>query len=130
MANAFKLLKRAFRKTKKIFEYIPVLWEEDDYDIDDLIKLIEFKADRMERNIRATDRYEGIEGNCDTIREFVNELYAYRNPSTFDNISAQDIHTMDINKLRDLNIKEDEEMTEHWNKAWDIIKSNGTRWAD
>lgn len=45
-------VKRFFKKIQKIFEYLPVLWKDEDWDFDYLLTLIEFKAKRIAKCIR------------------------------------------------------------------------------
>lgn len=124
--------KRIIRKIKKIFAYIPFLWKEDDFGYEDLLKLIQFKVTRMEEHIRlegACDEEE-TEEVCKSMRKFLKSLNLAINPTTFDDVSFEAMRKMSATDLRALNIKEDDEITENWNKACDIFRAEARTWAD
>ena len=44
-------IKRLFNKIIRLFQYIPIIWENEDWDYYHLISLIEFKLKRMRNNL-------------------------------------------------------------------------------
>lgn len=44
-----------FKKIKKIIEYIPILWEDEDWDISYLLTLISYKVNRMAKCVRGNN---------------------------------------------------------------------------
>lgn len=45
-----------FRQLKRIYEYLPILWQDEDWDFHYLITLMHFKLDRMQKEIEGQNR--------------------------------------------------------------------------
>ena len=43
---------KIFRKIKRIIDYIPVLWDNEDWDVSNLLNLIDYKVSRMAKYVR------------------------------------------------------------------------------
>lgn len=80
-------VKRFIGKIAKICAYIPVLWNDEDWDYSYLLDLIKFKLNRMKNTIYKDNfiaRYEirdiciGINQTIDHINNYQNESVAYK----------------------------------------------------
>jgi len=76
-------IKRFLGKIIKIFQYMPLLWNDEDWDFQYLLDLIEFKLKRIKKCIRQNDIIveheineieQGISKTLDAINKYNNEL--------------------------------------------------------
>lgn len=76
---------RIFKKIKRIIDYIPILWNNEDWDYEHLLELIEFKLRRMKKcirqnNIIVENEIQEIEDGIDrTLKAIDNYLYYIEN---------------------------------------------------
>lgn|SRR5574344_2581398 len=90
-------IKRLFNKIIKIFQYIPLLWEDEDWDYSYLLELIKFKLKRMRNNLE--EYYIGgngerievrkqIDKTLDAINKYYNsyELFPMADPEELYNV--------------------------------------------
>lgn len=81
---------RIFRKIKRIIDYIPILWNNEDWDYEHLLELIEFKLKRIKKCIRQNDiivehEIQEIENSIDkTLKAIDNYLYHIENFTMLD----------------------------------------------
>ena len=75
-------IKRFFRKIKRVLEFLPLAWHDEDWDYDFLIELIKFKCEKMRTYFRGTSILS--EANAKEIIIGLNRtlwhIDCYRNP--------------------------------------------------
>ena len=74
-------MKKIVLKIKKIIEYIPVLWKDEDWDYAYLLELIKYKASMMKKAIIANDYVvkESIDEICNSIDITIKSIDDYFN---------------------------------------------------
>ena len=45
-------MKKIFRKIKRIIDYVPILWNNEEWDVSSLLNLIDYKVSRMAKYVR------------------------------------------------------------------------------
>lgn len=80
-------IKRFFNKIIKIFAYLPILWEDEDWDFEYLLILIKYKLSRMRDTIHKNNfiaKYEqrdifiGINQVINHIDNYINDTESYK----------------------------------------------------
>ena len=74
-------IKRFILKIIKIFQYLPILWQDEDYDFEYLLLLIKFKIQRIKKeiirnNIIVKEEQDGI---CKSINNTIFHIDNYLN---------------------------------------------------
>lgn len=67
-----RIIRRTLRTIKKVFAYLPLLWNDSDYDYSSIYGLLHLKFSRMEKVWADYDQdfsYEGQEDDHETIKE-------------------------------------------------------------
>lgn len=151
-------IKRFILKIIKIFQYLPILWQDEDYDFEYLLLLIKFKIQRIKKeiiknNIIVKDEQDSISKSInETIFHIDNYLNSYE---VFDKhyrdkyLDFEIAHKCDDNRIVTYNKNTGRELTEEeenkyfiylqamysyetqeWNAIWDSIKAEGSSWWD
>lgn len=145
-------------KIKKIIDYIPILWKDEDWDYYHLLELIKYKISRMKKCIKNNDLIvdEAIDNISNSIDNTIKCINEYNNSDELFYKEYGDIYEIlnlehrcigeefatvykdteiKISKRHKAKIKNNilkhlEYERELWNKIWDSIKDNGRSWWD
>ena len=151
-------IKRFILKIIKIFQYLPILWQDEDYDFEYLLLLIKFKIQRIKKeiirnNIIVKEEQDGI---CKSINNTIFHIDNYLNYAEvfekhykdkyldFDftyNVEDNKIVTINKNTNKELTKEEEDKYTtyiksmyayenQEWDAIWDSIKAEGGSWWD
>jgi hypothetical protein len=133
---------RSFRKLKRIIEWLPILWRDEDWDYQFLVKIIQFKLRRMADCI---DRNEIISDHkkARQMRIVAGHLDRFQAHSYWDSNPYQGWHigyTKEGKFKRKFNpdyifpYAQDRQIHDleewHWNEAWRKIAKYGMGWWD
>lgn len=123
------MIKKFLGKVKKVLDYVPILWNEEDDGCDDFIKLMLFKAKRMEKCITNSPNASfDRDLIISSLNNFIQAFEDYLKPSTFHKMPETIVNKLSANDLRELNRQEEEEMDDKWYKAVSILLIDGQSW--
>jgi len=133
-------MRTLYYRMKRIIAWLPVLWKDQDWDYDFLIRIIKFKLNRMADCIEKNNLIASCEDVAKEMREVVEHLDKSRDAGEYypppKNLPEWEFLGEDdkINPLPPkwieyydmLQSKEDE----HWDAAWQLISKKGRGWWD
>lgn len=108
------------RKIKNIITWLPVLWEDENFDYAFLLRVIEFKCDKIADHIQKHHLITDADKVAEELRQVRQLIFAYEH--VFDN----DKPTKRKDWAR-LALKAEQAA---WNAIWDHIKTHGRGWWD
>ena len=136
-----------FRKIKRIIEWLPILWKDEDWAFDPfIITFLKEKLKRLEKTLREANRHLNVEKDCRRIREVLHHFERYQNwqryyPSDFPTMkpigkSSKGFTRVDYES--DADRKKARRMmdfitqmeTWHWDEAWRKIAHYSRGWWD
>lgn len=153
-------LHKFYEKIKKIIAYLPLLWQDEDWDYDFLIKLIQFKLLRMKNkfvanNIVSNECLQEICNGIDKTLQYIDNYYdddifekthgslpfQYEFKSILNDNGAYNQVTYNSNTGNPLTKREEEIyqkfivdkyefQSQQWNAIFDTIRNEGRKWWD
>ena len=153
-------IKRFFKKLIKLVKAIPLIWNDEDWDYDYLLLLMQWKLSNMENFLRSSLCVsEGSTDRADEIKDTLKLLQEYWEPeeTCLKELNITPIETsyvfvpaegcgsrlVEINKATNEPLTEEEEaefgkihvnlykvQEDKWKKFWDSIKENAQGWWD
>ena len=146
----FRRLRHFFFQVVRVFQYIPVIWKDEDWDYEYLLELMDYKLGRMEKRVGKFGTPEEVEQIRET-RKFINNYINYEEgyardvePEPFEldfDISTNGM--VAINKATNKPLTEEEDkihteyiknqykyQEEQWGKIWDNLKKYLQGWWD
>lgn len=127
----FYLIKRFFGKIFRIIDYIPVLWNDEDWDFEYILPILKKKIDRLGKCIRKNNiilRSEDVyQETRDAMQAIDNFTYGYE---MFRDIYGEPNSKIIFDNEDEYYIASYYFEQDCWNEIWDIIKNNARRWWD
>ena len=120
---------KTIKKIKKIISYIPLLWNDEDWDFYFLFKLMQFKIDRMEKTIRTNNLFVGVEDVCQEMKDCSEHIDKFLNYDDEDT-TIEMIANMSDEERRLQYQKEEDEKQAHFVAFLDILKEKSQGWWD
>lgn len=124
-------IKRFFEKVLRIIDYLPILWNDEDWDYEYILPILRKKIDRIGKCIKnnkiITEHEEVYQETRDTIQaidNFDNHL------DLFIEIYGEDPETSILDNAEEYYINLYNFENDRWNEIWDTIKKNGRKWWD
>jgi len=128
-------INKFFKKIKKLFDYIPIIWNDEDWDYFYFLNLMEFKMNRMEDYFRnhgmSTDNIE-VADQIKLSKDIINKI---KDDKYFDEVFSDYYNKWDyprIEKVDDVTVMKEmpPEMREEFNKrsdAYNTITENNLK---
>ena len=155
----YRALVKIFQKVKKIIEYIPLLWKDEDWDFAYLLDLIEYKSKRMADCIYSNDYIYSTRDIKIQINELLYHIENYRDSEALtdllygklpfvpkqkriqNNEKERVLITVREDNKQPLNEEEEELYTQRfyreyettqseWHKIWETLDKNCQGWWD
>ena len=145
----FRGIRQFFRRIAKIFIYLPIIWKDEDWDYEYVLDLIDFKIARMGKRLAKlgyVEEAKQIEETREYIKDYIDtdDRYLKVEPEPFPIDFDVRNNTFVTLRAETREVLTDEEEEEHrqyitrmyawqqqqWDKIWDSLKANLSRWWD
>lgn len=123
-------IKRFFEKIFRIIDYLPILWNDEDYDFEYILPILRKKVDRIGKKIYKNKIIAPYENVYQETRDFIRAIDNYQNHfELYEEIFglAED-YKSENEKEYYINLYKFE--VQRWNEIWNIIKKRGRGWWD
>lgn len=129
-----------FDKIRKVLRWLPVLWNDKDWDYSYLLTMVQKKSQELAECIKTDEYHESSEEICEEIYRFLSHIDKFSDPIKYLPCppDAQSWFE-DIPNSRNKSWKCNEKMTqwakevgefeeEQWNLAWDLFREKARGW--
>ncbi len=149
--SIWRKITRPFRRIKKIIDYIPLLWKDEDYDDFFILKMLQYKIKRTREHLIEHNIVEGVEKMAELMKEaediitrFTEEDYFTKEwlehiekyPTKWKDAGngLSELYYDDVENsrkgTRELSEKTRKAKEEDWNRLFDILKNHLLEWWD
>lgn len=122
--------------------WLPLLWHSVDWDMDDAVKLIMYKLERMDREIRRQNHHLNCDKVARDIRITIEHFKRYRDPDKYSppwpgpeirwiREEGKPTRLARMTAAQAMRMRRMEWATNaNWHAAWEMIRKRGRTWWD
>lgn len=143
-------VKRFFSRIQRFFDYVPLIWKDEDWDSAYIYILMKYKIGRIRKTIHENDNHEGCEKDVANMKEVEECIQRVLDESHMDKEYEEfhDKYPMKFEDMKDgtsrlvdqgepcnterknLVAKSNEMWLKDWNRIWEIMKDESRKWWD
>ena len=132
---------RFFKQTKTLFQYLPIIWRDRDWDSNYILYLLRYKLDRMQKEFQK-GQHVGCEIEAQQMRrcirlidritkdEYFDELLDYKNTYIYGNQEDEKDLEKHLERCRLDYLKAEEMAQRDWDVLFSILHKKMRRWWD